>query len=307
MGGRSARTHTSSPTSRIPTSTPSAHKVSLWDTCACGGAHRQSNLAPPPTPQELRSRRGGCAHRQSNLAPPPLPPLPPLPSLSPLPPPLCVSSPTPDPGPPQAVHHVLQDRHLPALRAVTAGRQPPVRRDPGLDARTWMGVRTHAWVYGFMHACTDPCTEWGRRRNPWSNRFVPPAGTSPRDKASPSSTAPLSPALVLSLASVASACAPLGFVWSSLGCSKYDLRLTHAGNAAACAPHNPTRAHRYDEARGTVHLDVMGKEYVFRATGGGTAAGGGGSGGGGGGGGEGHSREETLEWFVALAHGCGLP
>ncbi|KAG2439311.1 hypothetical protein HXX76_004670 [Chlamydomonas incerta] len=54
---------------------------------------------------------------------------------------------------------------------------------------------------------------------------------------------------------------------------------------------------RYDEARGTVHLDVMGKEYVFRATGGG----------GGGGGGEGHSREETLEWFVALAHGCGLP
>lgn len=40
----------------------------------------------------------------------------------------------------------------------------------------------------------------------------------------------------------------------------------------------------YDEARGTVHLDVMGKEYVFRAD----------------------SKEETMEWFVALASGCGL-
>ncbi len=33
-----------------------------------------------------------------------------------------------------------------------------------------------------------------------------------------------------------------------------------------------------------MHLDVMGKEYVFRAD----------------------SKEETMEWFVALASGCGL-
>ncbi|GIL46746.1 hypothetical protein Vafri_3646, partial [Volvox africanus] len=41
---------------------------------------------------------------------------------------------------------------------------------------------------------------------------------------------------------------------------------------------------RYDEARNTVHLDVLGKEYVFR----------------------GETKEESLEWSVALAHGCGL-
>ncbi|GLI58541.1 hypothetical protein VaNZ11_000284, partial [Volvox africanus] len=41
---------------------------------------------------------------------------------------------------------------------------------------------------------------------------------------------------------------------------------------------------RYDEVRNTVHLDVLGKEYVFR----------------------GDTKEESLEWFVALAHGCGL-
>jgi hypothetical protein len=33
-----------------------------------------------------------------------------------------------------------------------------------------------------------------------------------------------------------------------------------------------------------VHLEVMGKEYVFKAD----------------------SKEEGLDWFVALAHGCGL-
>lgn len=43
-------------------------------------------------------------------------------------------------------------------------------------------------------------------------------------------------------------------------------------------------AGRYDETRSTVHLDVLGKEYTFRMEG----------------------KEEGLEWFVALAHACGL-
>lgn len=41
---------------------------------------------------------------------------------------------------------------------------------------------------------------------------------------------------------------------------------------------------RFDEMRACLHLDVMGKEYVLRCD----------------------TKEETLEWYVAIAQGCGL-
>lgn len=41
---------------------------------------------------------------------------------------------------------------------------------------------------------------------------------------------------------------------------------------------------RFDEMRACLHLGVMGKEYVLRCD----------------------TKEETLEWYVAIAQGCGL-
>lgn len=41
---------------------------------------------------------------------------------------------------------------------------------------------------------------------------------------------------------------------------------------------------RFDEVRACLHLDVLGKEYVLRC----------------------ESKDDTLEWFVAIAQGCGL-
>ena len=47
-------------------------------------------------------------------------------------------------------------------------------------------------------------------------------------------------------------------------------------------PHACVR--RFDEVRACLHLDVLGKEYVLRC----------------------ESKDDTLEWFVAIAQGCGL-
>jgi hypothetical protein len=53
-------------------------------------------------------------------------------------------------------------------------------------------------------------------------------------------------------------------------------------SAAHCRAARVSR--RFDEVRGTVHVDLGGKEYVFRC----------------------ETRDDTSAWFVALAHGCGL-
>lgn len=44
----------------------------------------------------------------------------------------------------------------------------------------------------------------------------------------------------------------------------------------------PTR--RFDDMKSEVHLDAMGKDYVFKA----------------------ENKDESFKWFVAIAQGCSL-